>query len=58
MSRILDALDSDTTLLTVNKRLASELRTHYDHRQAALGKTVWPTPMSILWKFRSPFSNS
>ena len=49
MSRILDALDSDTTLLTVNKRLASELRTHYDHRQAALGKTVWPTPDILAW---------
>ncbi|MGB5494413.1 MAG: hypothetical protein WBM97_08030, partial [Sedimenticolaceae bacterium] len=49
MSRILDALDSDTTLLTVNKRLASELRSRYDHRQAAVGKTVWPTPDILAW---------
>ena len=39
MSRILDLLNGDTTLLTVNKRLASGLRARYDHRQAVLGKT-------------------
>ncbi|MGD8956357.1 MAG: PD-(D/E)XK nuclease family protein, partial [Chromatiaceae bacterium] len=49
MSRILDLLNGDTTLLTVNKRLASELRTRYDHRQAALGRTVWPTPDILAW---------
>ena len=49
MSRILDALAADTTLLTVNKRLASELRARYDHGQAALGKTVWPTPDILAW---------
>jgi len=39
----------DSTLLTVNNRLAQELHKRYDQHQAALGKRVWPTPDIKPW---------
>ncbi len=40
-------IEPDTLILTVNNRLARELRQQHDRRQAAAGLRVWPTP-SIL----------
>ena len=49
MNDTLDALDADSLLLTVNNRLAGELRDRYDARQAAAGRTVWPSPSILPW---------
>jgi probable DNA repair protein len=45
----LDALDGETTLLTVNKRLAAELRMRFDRRQVAAGRQVWPSADILPW---------
>ncbi len=49
MTPTLTALDGDCTLLTVNNRLALELRARYDRMQAAAGKTVWPSADILPW---------
>ena len=49
MTSTLAALDGDCTLLTVNNRLALELRSRYDRMQAAAGKTVWPSADILPW---------
>ncbi|RMG37348.1 MAG: PD-(D/E)XK nuclease family protein, partial [Gammaproteobacteria bacterium] len=36
-------MENDTLILTVNNRLARELRRQHDHRQAAAGLRVWPS---------------
>ena len=43
MTWTLAALDGGTTLLTVNNRLAVELRARYDRAQLAAGRRVWPS---------------
>ena len=45
----LDQLDASTTLLTVNNRLAVELRARYDRRQLAAGRTAWPSADILPW---------
>jgi len=45
----LAALDDGTTLLTVNNRLAAELRARFDRAQAAAGRRVWPSPDILPW---------
>jgi len=45
----LSALDDSTTLLTVNNRLAAELRGRFDRAQAAAGRRVWPSPDILPW---------
>lgn len=42
-------LTDSGTLLTVNKRLAAELRTRYDQGQAAAGRKVWPSADILPW---------
>ncbi|MCB1772474.1 MAG: PD-(D/E)XK nuclease family protein [Gammaproteobacteria bacterium] len=42
-------LDTDDLLLTVNNRLAGELRERYDARQAAAGLKVWTSPTILPW---------
>lgn len=49
MSWTLHALDGDSTLLTVNNRLAAELRRRYDDSQAAAGRRVWPSADILPW---------
>ena len=49
MNWTIDALDRDTTLLTVNKRLATELRARYDQRQQMHGRRVWPSADILPW---------
>jgi len=49
MTWTLDALDTGTTLLTVNNRLAIELRARHDRTQAAAGRTVWPSADILPW---------
>lgn len=45
----LDDLDADTTLVSVNNRLAQELRAQVDRGHAAAGRRVWPTPDILPW---------
>jgi len=45
----LAALDDGTTLLTVNNRLAADLRARFDRAQAAAGRQVWPSPDILPW---------
>jgi len=42
-------LTDSSTLLTVNKRLAAELRVRYDELQLAAGRTVWPSADILPW---------
>ena len=49
MTWTLDALDPGTTLLTVNNRLAIELRARHDRNQVAAGRTVWPSADILPW---------
>ena len=44
-----DALAADSLVLTVNNRLASEMRERYDARQAAAGLSVWTSPSILPW---------
>jgi len=43
------ALDDDTTLLTVNNRLAVELRRRYDRSKAGAGDRVWSSADILPW---------
>jgi ATP-dependent helicase/nuclease subunit B len=45
----LEALDGDSTLLTVNNRLAAELRARYDRLRAGGGRRVWPSADILPW---------
>ncbi len=45
-----DALDSDSTLLTVNNRLAIELRARYDRNQLESGRKAWPSADILPWE--------
>lgn len=49
MTWTIAALDADSTLLTVNNRLAAELRTRYDRLQLTAGRRVWPTADILPW---------
>jgi len=49
MTWTLDALDTDSTLITVNNRLAIELRARHDRSQVAAGKKVWPSADVLPW---------
>ena len=49
MTWTLEALDGDSTLLTVNKRLAAELRARYDRLRAGGGMRVWPSADILPW---------
>ena len=49
MTWTLDALDDETTLLTVNQRLAGELRARFDAAQADAGRHVWPSADILPW---------
>lgn len=49
MTWTLATLDGDTTLLTVNNRLAAELRMRYDRLQADAGRQVWPSADILPW---------
>jgi len=42
-------LDADSTLLTVNNRLAIELRGRHDRNQVAAGRKVWPSADILPW---------
>ena len=42
-------LDEGTTLLTVNNRLATELRARYDSMQLAVGRKAWPSADILPW---------
>lgn len=42
-------LDDDTLVLTVNNRLAAELRRRHDSAQIDAGRTVWATPTILPW---------
>lgn len=44
-----DALNSDSTLLTVNNRLAVELRARYDRNQLATGRQAWSSADILPW---------
>jgi ATP-dependent helicase/nuclease subunit B len=46
----LGTLNSASTLLTVNNRLAAELRTRYDRLQASEGRQVWPSADILPWR--------
>lgn len=41
---------TDSTLLTVNKRLAGELRARYDQAQHAADHSVWPSADILSWE--------
>jgi len=45
----LAALDPGTTLVTVNNRLAAELRGRYDRLQLGAGRAVWPSADILPW---------
>jgi probable DNA repair protein len=45
----LQEIASGALLLTVNKRLARELQTRYDHLQQEQGKEVWERPRILPW---------
>lgn len=45
----LDALEPSTTLVTVNNRLAQELRRRHDSAQSDAGRTVWESADIIPW---------
>ena len=49
MTWTLDALDESSTLLTVNNRLAIELRARHDRNQVAAGRKVWPSADILPW---------
>lgn len=49
MTWTLADLDGTTTLLSVNNRLAAELRGRYDHAQAQSGLQVWPSADILPW---------
>ena len=49
MSWTLDVLDERGTLLTVNNRLAMELRSRYDRMQVETGRKVWPSADILPW---------
>ena len=42
-------LGADSTLLTVNNRLALELRARHDRNQVAAGRKVWPSADILPW---------
>ena len=44
-----DAVASDTEIVTVNKRLARELRRAFDEQQVARGFMSWRTPRILPW---------
>ena len=48
MSQLSPSLDA-ATLVTVNKRLASELRRRHDTAQVDAGRGAWPTPDILPW---------
>jgi probable DNA repair protein len=50
MSWTLDDLDPATTLVTVNNRLAAELRRRFDRDRAAAGQRVWPSADILPWQ--------
>jgi len=43
-------LEDGSTLVTVNNRLAVELRARYDSAQAKTGQVVWPSADILPWK--------
>ncbi len=49
MTWTLADLDGNTTLLTVNNRLAVELRARYDRLQSESGLRVWPSADILPW---------
>lgn len=49
MTQTLAALEGGCPLLTVNKRLASELRHAYDQQQLAAGRRAWPSADILPW---------
>ncbi|MCP5437289.1 MAG: PD-(D/E)XK nuclease family protein [Chromatiaceae bacterium] len=49
MTWTLADLDVGTTLLTVNNRLATELRARYDALQVAAGRKAWPSADILPW---------
>ena len=49
MTDLLELAGPDVTLLTVNKRLAAELRSRYDAVQLARGHRVWPSADVVPW---------
>lgn len=49
MTWTLADLDDGCTLLTVNNRLAGELRGRFDRLQTAAGRRVWPSPDILPW---------
>ncbi len=49
MTPTLAALEGDCTLLTVNNRLALELRGRYDRMQIAAGRQAWPSADILPW---------
>ncbi len=49
MTQTLAALEGGFTLLTVNKRLASELRQDYDRLQLGAGRRAWPSADILPW---------
>ena len=46
-SLLLNRVDPDTTIVTVNRRLARTLSQQIDQQQIALGAEVWPTPQIL-----------
>lgn len=61
MHALLELLDDDTTLITVNRRLARALTDAYAERRIAAGERVWRTPDVIpfsAWVERSFRSSS
>ena len=49
MAWTLTDLNGDTCLLTINNRLAVELRGRYDRAQAQAGRVVWPSADILPW---------
>ena len=45
----LEAMDPSTTLVTVNKRLALELRRRHDEAEVAAGRQVWESADILPW---------
>ena len=46
---LLEALQSGTTVVTANSRLARSLTTAYGKRQISRGLQVWPSPEILSW---------
>jgi probable DNA repair protein len=48
-AEVLAALESGTTVVTANERLARNIRRVYDLKQRSAGREAWPTPDILPW---------